>query len=284
MPLTIGLYAANLNAAADPHGMTRIARLAEELGYDSLWAADHVVVPSPHAEPSPMNPDDPLIDPIVALTHLAAVTERIRLGTGCVVLPQRNPLILAKQLASIDVLSNGRLLFGAAAGYLLPELKALGVDPALRGRRTNECLEVIRSLWYDDRPGYQGEYFQFEGLDAYPRPVQRPVPVVIGGHSAAARRRAVTYGDEWFGFLLGLRATAEQLALLKAAAEFRQRPEPLRISVSPARRLNRDVVRSFAELGVDRLVVAPPPRIGIAELEQFVVEHAPERLGACPYA
>jgi probable F420-dependent oxidoreductase len=283
MPLTIGLFAANVHAAADPHGATRIATLAESLGYDSLWVADHVVLPRPRVEPSPMDADEHLLDPLVALAHLAAVTHRIRLGTGCVVLPQRNPLVLAKQLASVDVLSRGRLLFGAAAGYLLPELQALGVQPAGRGHRTNECLQAILSLWYDENPVFHGDHVDFEGVDAHPRPLQRPVPVVIGGHSRAAHRRALTYGDEWFGFMLGLRATAEQLRALDAAAAGFQRSEPLRISVSPARRLDPEVVRSFADLGVHRLVVAPPTRLRLEELEEFVGNNAPERLGAIPY-
>jgi probable F420-dependent oxidoreductase len=280
MPVTIGLFAANLHAAADPHGARRIATLAESLGYDSLWVADHVVLPSPREVPSPMEPDERLLDPIVALANLAAVTTRIRLGTGCVVLPQRNPLVLAKQLASVDVLSDGRLIFGASAGYLLPELRALGVPPDRRGPRTNEFLQAIRSLWYDERPAFHGEHVDFEGVDAHPRPVQRPVPLVIGGHSAAAHRRAVTYGDEWLGFMLGLRATAQQLESLEAASAGSTRNAPLRISVCPARRLNPAVVRSFADLGVHRLVVAPPPRLTLKELERFVGDNAPELLGA----
>src|SRR5262249_21560317 len=140
MSLTIGLHAVNMHAAADPRAAAHIAALAENLGYDSLWAADHVVLPSPRVEPSPLDPGDHLLDPLVALSYLAGATSRIRLGTGCVVLPQRNPLVLAKQLASVDILSQGRLLFGAATGYLLPELQALGVQAAGRGERANEYL------------------------------------------------------------------------------------------------------------------------------------------------
>src|SRR5262249_5439414 len=211
-------------------------------------------------------------------------TSRIRLGTGCVVLPQRNPLVLAKQLASVDILSQGRLLFGAATGYLLPELQALGVQAAGRGERANEYLEAILSLWYDEKPAFHGSYVDFDLVDAYPRPAQRPVPAVMGGHSRAAHRRAVTYGSEWFGFMLGLRATAEQLRALEAAAADARRNEPLRISVCPARRLTPEVVCSFADLGVHRLVIAPPLGLTLPELERFVEGHAPERLGATPYA
>ncbi|MBT2208104.1 LLM class F420-dependent oxidoreductase [Actinomadura sp. NEAU-AAG7] len=281
MPLHIGLYAPNMHGTADLHGTRRIATLAEDLGYDSLWVADHVVVPAPRVEPSPIEPDEPLLDPLVTLAYIAAVTSRIRLATGCVVVPQRNPLVLAKQLASVDVLSGGRLHFGAVAGYLVPELRTLGVDVASRGRRLDESLRAIFSLWYDRKPSFHGEFVDFEGVDAHPRPIQRPVPLVIGGHSAPAHRRAVTDGDEWYGFMLGLRATAEQLRLLRGAADgiVRDKP-PLKISVTPARRLDPDVVRSFAELGVDRLVIAAPAGAGLAEFEEFVVNNAPERLEA----
>lgn len=283
VPLAIGLFAANMHAAADPHGATRIATLAESLGYESLWVADHVVLPHPRVAPAPMDADEHILDPVAALAYLAAVTHRIRLGTGCIVLPQRNPLVLAKQLASVDVLSQGRLIFGAAAGYLLPELQANGVDSAGRGQRTNECLRAILSLWYDDKPAFHGDHVAFEGVDAHPRPVQRPVPVVIGGHSGAAHRRALTYGHGWFGFSLGLRTTAAQLQALQAAGAGCQRSTPLRISVSPARPLNPEVVQSFADLGVHRLIVVPPARLPLDKLEQFVNDNAPGQLGAIPY-
>lgn len=284
MPLHIGLYAPNLHGAAGFQGARRVATLAEELGYDSVWVADHVVVPAPRVESSPMEPDEPLLDPIVTLAYIAAVTSRIRLATGCLIVPQRSPLIVAKQLASVDVLSGGRLHFGAAAGYLVPELQALGVDVASRGRRMDESLQAIFSLWYDQKPSFHGEFVDFEGVDAYPRPLQRPVPVVIGGHSAPAHRRAVTVGDEWYGFMLGLRATAEQIGLLReAAARLPRDKPPLKISVTPARRLDPDVVRSFADLGVDRLVVAPPVGVGLADFEDFVADNSPERLGAIAY-
>ncbi|MFB7908754.1 TIGR03619 family F420-dependent LLM class oxidoreductase [Kitasatospora sp. NPDC056076] len=218
MTPTVGLFAMNMNAAADPATAGRIAGLAERLGYDSLWVADHVVLPSPRTEESPLAPETPLLDPLVALAHLAARTEHVLLGTGVVVLPQRDPLLLAKQLASVDVLSSGRLLFGAGIGYLEPELRALGVDPAHRRDRAEEHLRAVQSLWYDERPAFHGKHVDFEGVDAHPRPLQERVPLFIGGHSPAAHRRAVTVGDAWFGYLLGLRATAEHLAALRAAA------------------------------------------------------------------
>ncbi|MBA9004858.1 LLM class F420-dependent oxidoreductase [Thermomonospora cellulosilytica] len=282
MTPTIGLFPANMHAAADRRGAARIAALAEDLGYDSLWVGDHPALPSPRVEPSPMEPDEPLLDPLVTLGFLAAHTERIRLATGIVVLPQRNPLVLAKQFASLDVLSEGRVIAGIAAGYLEPELRALGVPMEDRGTRTTEYLKAMRQMWHADKPAFHGRYVSFSGVDAHPRPVQRRLPVVVGGHSAPAHRRAVEHGDGWFGFMLGLRAAAEQIAALREVADEYGRETPLEISVCAARRLTPEVVEAYAELGVHRLVAIPPTGLPLQELEAFVVANAPTRLGARP--
>lgn len=272
----IGLHMPNGFAGADRRGAARIAALAEELGYESLWAADHVVLPRPRVAPSPLDHDAPLLDAVVSLAFLAAHTERVRLGTGCLVLPQRHPMILAKQLASLDVLSDGRLIFGLAAGYLEPELRALGVPMAGRGARAEEYLLAMRTLWEADEPAFPGRHVSFAGVDAHPRPVQRPVPVVVGGHSAAAHRRAAELADGWYGWMLGLRAAQEQVASVRAAAGKAGRD--LHVSVTPARRLDRAAVRAYGELGVDRLIVVPPPGLALAELESFMAANAPDRI------
>jgi probable F420-dependent oxidoreductase len=280
---TIGLFAVNSHACAEPRAAARVARQAEELGYDSLWAGEHVVVPSPRVEPSPMEPDEPILDPLVALTHLAAHTEHIRLGTGIIILPQRNPLVLAKQVGSLDVLSGGRLILGLGVGYLEPELRAIGVPLSGRGARADEYLEAMRRLWEDEAPAYRGSTVEFEGVDAHPRPVQRPLPVVVGGHTAAAHGRAARYADGWYGFMVGLRAMAEQRDSLRQALERSGRGgRPFHVSVSPARRLDEEVVRSYADLGVDRLIVVPPPNLALDDLIGFVEANAPSHLGAQP--
>ncbi|MFJ4679692.1 LLM class F420-dependent oxidoreductase [Kitasatospora sp. NPDC088783] len=280
----VGLFGANLGPFADPATATRLARRAERLGYESLWAADHVVLPAPRTPESPLEPDQPLLEPLVALTHLASRTERIRLGTGCIVLPQRNPLVLAKQLASLDVVSDGRLLFGTAVGYLEPELRALGVPVRERGAQMDEYLRAVRSLWEDEHPSQHGKFVDFAGVDAHPRPRQRPVPLLVGGHSRAAHRRAARYGDEWFGFRLSPAATAEQLrSLAGAAAEVGRQGPPLRITVAPSRPLDPDTVRAYAELGVHRLVVITPYNPETALLEELVERNAPELIGARPH-
>jgi probable F420-dependent oxidoreductase len=281
-PPTIGLFAINSHACAAPEAAARVAALAERLGYDSLWAGEHVVVPSPRVTPSPMEPDEPILDPLVALAHVAAHTERIRLGTGVVILPQRNPVVLAKQVASLDVLSGGRLIFGLGVAYLEPEMRAIGVPMEGRGARADEYLAAMRALWEHETPVYAGRHVRFEGVDAHPRPVQRPLPVVVGGHSRAAHRRAARDADGWYGFMLGLRAVAEQRQLMHAAIEETGRERPLHVSVTPARPLDPDVVGAYSELGVDRLIVAPPAGYSLEELVEFVERNAPVPVGGAP--
>src|SRR5215510_13227981 len=141
-----GLFSINLGPCADPEVAVRIARLAEDAGFDSLWAGEHVVLPDPRVPPSPMNPEDPILDPVVTLTFLAAQTQHILLGTGIIILPQRNPLVLAKELASLDVLSGGRLILGIGVGYLEPEFRALGIPLKERGERADEYLAAMQAI------------------------------------------------------------------------------------------------------------------------------------------
>jgi probable F420-dependent oxidoreductase len=279
---TIGLFAINSHACVEPAAAARIAALAESLGYDSLWAGEHVVLPSPRAAPSPMEPDEPILDPLVALAHVAAHTQRIKLGTGVIILPQRNPLVLAKQVASLDVLCGGRLILGIGVAYLEPEMRAIGVPMEGRGARADEYLAAMRALWEEEAPSFSGRHVEFEGVDAHPRPVQRPLPVVVGGHTRAAHRRAARAADGWYGFMVGLRAMAEQRELMRAAIEETGRERSLHVSVTPARRLDEKSVRAYSELGVDRLIVAPPPGLSPVELGEFVEANAPERVGGTP--
>src|SRR5579863_9744254 len=256
--MRLGLVHINTGPLSRPDAIVQAARAAETAGFDSVWAGEHLVLPDPQAPPSPMAPQDPVLDPIVALTWAAARTTTIGLATGIIILPQRNPVVLAKQLASLDVLSAGRLVFGVGVGYLEPEFRAVGANFVRRGDVTDEFLHAISHLWYDDRPEFHGEFAEFQGVDAHPRPVQRPVPVVIGGHSRSAYRRAVREGHGWYGFALDEKATTTCLAGLRSTAEREERPEglgPVEISVTPRGRLTRQRVEHFEELGVHRLVV-----------------------------
>src|SRR4029453_3391021 len=154
-----------------------------------------------------------------ALTGRAPATTTIRLATGIVILPQRNPVVLAKQVASLDVLSGGRFVFGVGVGYLEPEFRAIGANYTDRGAVTDEYLEAMTHLWYDEHPEFHGRFARFSGVDAHPRPVQRPIPIVVGGHTGPAYRRAVTRAHGWYGFALTPETAGEYLAALRNVAD-----------------------------------------------------------------
>src|SRR6478752_10824326 len=187
--MRLGLIHINMGPMSRPGELAQAARAAEQAGFDSVWAGEHLVLPDPQVPPSPMVPQDPVLDSLLALTWAAAHTATIKLATGIVILPQRNPVLLAKEVATLDVLSGGRVMLGVGAGYLEPEFRAVGANFAERGAVTDEYLDAMRALWYDQHPEFRGRFASFSGVDAYPRPVQRPIPLIVGGHSAPAYRR-----------------------------------------------------------------------------------------------
>jgi probable F420-dependent oxidoreductase len=260
--MKLGLFSITMGVNARPDQLAASARAAEDAGFDSVWAGEHVILPDPQVPPSPMGPRDPALDPLVGLAWAAAHTTTLKLATGIIILPQRNPVVLAKQVASLDVLSGGRMVFGVGVGYLEPEFRAIGANFGRRGAVTDEFLDAIHTLWYDDHPEFHGEFAAFDGVDAHPRPVQERIPVVIGGHSPSAYRRAVIRGDGWYGFALDEENVAHALTGLRDASGRVDRPaglQPLEISVTPRGRLTPERVRAFAALGVHRLVVMPRP-------------------------
>jgi len=256
--MKFGLFGINMGACSNPDTAARVAQAAEAAGFESVWTGEHVVLPDPQVPPSPLPPHSPLLDPAVALAFVAAHTKTIKLGTGIIILPQRNPLVLAKELASVDVVSGGRLIFGLGIGYLKPEFDALGIPFDHKGPRSIEYLQAMQAVWTQEKPAYPGRFVSFSGIQALPRPVQKPYPpVVIGGHTPEAFRRAVQYGNGWYGFALDLDATAKCLAGLKAAAQAVSRPNSLgelEISITPGPGLDLDMAKRYAELGVQRLI------------------------------
>jgi len=258
--MRIGFFGINFGVAGDPDAMVTIAKAAEAAGLESVWTGEHVVLPDPRVPASPVDPGTPLLDPAVALSHIAAHTERLRLGTGIIILPQRNPLVLAKELASLDVVSKGRLIFGLGAGYLEPEFRALGAPFEDRGAVTDESIEVLKALWTMDKPAYKGRFFSFSGIDAYPRPVQKPhPPIVIGGMSRSGARRAARYGDGWYGFRTDIETTARNIEWIQGYIASGERPAGLaegEISVTPPMRLTPDIVDRYSEIGGHRLIPA----------------------------
>lgn len=258
--MKFGLFGINFGPCADAQVALRVAQAAEQHGLESVWTGEHVVLPDPQVPPSPVPPETPFLDPAVALAYIAAGTTTLRLGTGIIILPQRNPLVLAKELASVDVASRGRLIFGLGIGYLKQEFDALGIPFDHKGARTIEYLEAILAMWTQPTPRYAGRFVRFESIQSLPRPVQRPhPPIVIGGATPEAFRRAVQHGNGWYGFALDADAAVRCVAGLQAAQRSAVRPAALgdlEISITPAGKLDADTVRRFADLGVHRLIVS----------------------------
>lgn len=277
MTMQLGVNGLNAKAGLAPEVTARLAGLAEDLGYTSWWAGDHVVLPSPRTPDTPMDPRDPILDPLVHLTYVAALTRRVELGTGIVILPQRNPLVLAKQAASLDVLSGGRLLLGVGAGYLEPEMTAVGVPFAERGRRTDEYIDAMVQLWTAERPRMDGRYVRFADVDAHPRPAREGGPrIVVGGQSDAAFRRALTRAHGWFGV-----GTPDELAAniarLKRVADGVERPARLgrlEITAMQLQPVDEGTADRFADLGVDRLLVYPLPLEDPDDIARFLERRA----------
>ena len=255
--MKFGLYGLHKGSSAEPETLHRQARLAEDAGFESLWVGDHVALPFGADNP----PDEPRLEAVVALAHLAAVTSRVRLGFGLIVLPQRQPVLMAKQISSIDVLSKGRLIVGIGVGYEELELRALGASLADRGARTDEYLSAMRALWDEPTPRFEGRFDSFSDVIERPRPLQQPhPPIVIGGHSPAAYRRAIESGNGWYGWELDLDQTDQALTGLREAASRHERPADLgelEITITPPGIPDLDTTRRYAELGVHRLAVQP---------------------------
>jgi probable F420-dependent oxidoreductase len=260
--MKLGLVHINMGAMSKPDALVAAARAAEEAGFDSVWAGEHIVLPDPQVPPSPMSPQDPALDSVLALTWAAAHTTRIRLATGIVILPQRNPVVLAKEVASLDVLSGGRVILGIGAGYLEAEFNAVGANFAERNAITDENLDALEALWYEEHPEVHGRFVDFAGVDARPRPVQSPIPIVAGGHRPPSFRRAMARAHGWYGYALVPEQMDEVNAALRAAADRVDRPAhlgKLEISVTPRGRTTPESAEAFARQGVDRLVVLARP-------------------------
>jgi probable F420-dependent oxidoreductase len=205
--MEFGCVFPNRGPMATPANLGRMAEKAEALGYDTVWFSDHIVIPTevksfyPY-DPSgkmPFNPSEPYWEPLTVIGYVAGRTSRLRLGTSVLILPYRNPIVTAKMLATLDVLSNGRVTLGAGVGWMEEEFKAIGLDTyARRGAYSDECIRIFRELWTKDNPSFQGEFHQFSNIHCEPRPVQPGgLPIWIGGHTPQAIRRVARLGDGW---------------------------------------------------------------------------------------
>lgn len=255
------------NVFGQPEALTRLAQSAEAAGFESLWTVEHVVVPKGYRSAYPYSksgkmpgPEEaPIPDPLLWLAYAAAVTERIRLGTGILILPQRHPAYVAKEMATLDVLSRGRAMLGVGIGWLEEEFEVIGVPFRERAARTEESVRAIRSLWKGAEP-FEGRFYRWPAVESNPKPVQPGgVPVLVGGHVEGAARRAARIGD---GFFPG-RTDPELLRKLMAALEDECRrigrdPAEVELTVGATGPLGEDEIDRLAELGAARVVIAPP--------------------------
>lgn len=278
--MKFGLFGINMRPCDQPAVAARVARAAEDAGFESIWTGEHVVLADPQTPPSPMPPEVPFVDSAVALAFVAGHTRSIKLATGIIILPLRNPLVLAKELASVDVVSGGRLICGFGIGSLEAEFKALGVPFDHKGKRAEEYIGAMKAIWTMEQPQYRGRYVSFGGVRAEPRPVQKPCPpVIFGGNSIYAFSRTARLGDGWFGFGLDRDRTAGYMDGIKQACGRFGRPfDQIEISVTPKGRVDLETAKQFADLGVHRIVLFSRARDEAGVLE-FIAESNRDLIG-----
>ena len=256
--MRFGFFGVNAGVLSEPATMVAAATIAEAAGWESIWTGEHLVAASPQRPPSPVRPDTHFVDQVASLAHLAAQTTTLRLGTGIVILPQRNPVVLAKELASVDVLSSGRLEAGFGVGYVPDEFDAIGVPFSERGARMDDHIDALRAMWRGDLD-FEGRFTSWHGVEAHPRPVVSDGPPIhVGGGSAATFRRAVLRANGWYGFLSTLESTGSAMDALDRGMAELDRPAHLgriQVSVTPSEPVDRDLVRRYEDLGVDRLIL-----------------------------
>jgi probable F420-dependent oxidoreductase len=270
--MQLGLHALGIGAGAQRPVIDAVAAAADDCGFAALWAGEHVVMVDRSESRYPYSDDGVIavpaqadwLDPMIALSFAAAASSRIGIATGVLLLPEHNPVVMAKQAASLDRLSDGRLTLGVGVGWSREEFAALGVPFEHRAARTAEYVAAMRTLWRDDVASFDGKLVSFDSIRVNPKPVRdRRIPIVVGGNSDAALRRVVAWGDGWYGFNLdGIAEVRKRVTKLKqlCAESGRHRAE-LRLAVA-LRSPEPDDVSALAELGVDEfvLVESPPER------------------------
>jgi probable F420-dependent oxidoreductase len=259
--MKFGLLFANVGPFGAPDGAAELGAIAEETGLESVWTVEHVVVPSGYTSEYPYSRDgrmpgtdaNPIPDPLIWLTWVGAHTTTLRLATGILILPQRNPVVLAKEVATLDLLSGGRVTLGIGVGWLEEEFDALGVPFAERAARTDEHVAVMRAVWSGADVDFDGAFTRLRGANVFPQPVERSVPIVVGGHTLAAARRAGRLGD---GFFPGKGDWEAQRAAMRAAALDAGR-DPDAIELTRGGAMDRDSVQAMLDDGIDRFVIPP---------------------------
>ncbi|MAT36847.1 MAG: LLM class F420-dependent oxidoreductase [Actinomycetota bacterium] len=262
--MKVGIAFANIMNFGTPEGSIQFAQAAEKAGFESLWTVEHVIYPSNYDSKYPydpsgqmaMAPDTDLTDPLIWLTWLAANTSTIRLGTGIIILPERNPLVLAKQVGTLDSFSGGRVELGIGVGWLKEEFEALGIPWERRGPRTDEYVAVMRELWSGNEVSFDGEFVSFDKVSSNPKPLNGSVPITIGGHSDAAAKRAGRIGD---GFFPGKGDLNHMMSLVRESAEKHGRDaSQIEVTWGSNELMGSDPVAAAEEMkekGVSRLIV-----------------------------
>ena len=262
--MQIGLFSTFMSPIAKPDVIAKLAQDAEAAGVESIWMGEHVVLfdemefgyPASRDGRIPVPEGGGMLDTVATFGFLAHATQKMRFGTGIALISQRNPVYTAKEFATLDWLTNGRMDFGIGVGWCKEEVIACGYSWEDRGKRSDEFLEMIKRLWTEPVASFEGDHFQLAPCRMDPKPVQAPhVPIIVGGHTAPAFRRTVAYGDGWYGFAL----TAEQAKRLidrleTALAEAGRARSEVEIIVTPPSFGGEDV-RAYADIGVDRLIL-----------------------------
>jgi probable F420-dependent oxidoreductase len=268
--MKIGLIPVNVGVS-NPEAIVAVAQKAEEVGIESLWTFEHAIVPLDYQSKYPysadgkmgVTPETNFVDPLIALSLVAANTERIRLGTGVNILPQVSPLLLAKQAASLDFVSGGRFMLGVGIGWLREEFDAMGTPFERRGARFDDYIEAMRKVWSEGVVEHEGDFVNFTGFKSYPLPVQTPFPVVIGGSKGKAFQRVAKYGQGYYAPTSNADQLEPLLAKLgDACAEEGRDVAEIEITAMwiPAME-GVDSVSRYRDLGVERLIV-PVPALG----------------------
>ncbi len=286
--IQIGLHALGIASGSGPAVIGAVAAAADDRGFATLWCGEHVVMVDKPRSRYPYSADGSIavppeadwLDPLLGLSFIAAHTGRIRLATGILLLPEHNPVVVAKQAATLDVLSDGRFALGVGVGWSAEEFEALGVPFARRGARTDEYIAAMRRLWADDVASFDGEFVQFDSVRVNPKPARRgAIPVFIGGTTDAALRRVASVGDGWYGFNLTAAAVPERLSVLtEQCREYGRDVRELDIAISlsdgdPA------MLPDLAAAGVTELVIVAAPPAEPREAAGWVDELAASWLG-----
>ncbi|MGE0225296.1 MAG: LLM class F420-dependent oxidoreductase [Acetobacteraceae bacterium] len=285
--MKIGVFATFMSPLATPQMIRDFGRRAENIGLESIWMGEHVVLfdrntyryPGSKDGRIPVPPGGGMLDVTATFGFLGSVTKSLRFGTGVALVPQRNPIYTAKEMATLDWLTDGRIDFGIGVGWNKEEVEACGYRWEDRGARCDEFLEVMRRLWTEEVVDFHGKWVKFETCRLDPKPIQKPhVPIIVGGYADAAFRRAVRFGAGWYGFNRDPAATKEMLTRLDAAfaREGRTRGKDFQIIITPPIGMPADSMQEYAALGVDRLIVnlgsQRPERVDqrLPEIERLV--------------